>query len=533
MEKRTQWVQISLILITVAVFVLFVIPNAKASENIQMVSMFEPDEGIIVPVIKSMISPKDNFKYFLIHFFTYEYYYYGFPFFGSSAFVALVIQWANQLDNLPLLMLSLRQLISVLPMLLALLMLVYMHDRFTTYRSILLYLFLLLVPAVVRNGFWWHPDGLVLLLSTIVLYLLYSDDHKLGWRFLGAAFFCGILTATKLVGGYFFLAVGLAVIWALVLKKVTWKVAVLKSIAFLVIMVLTFVLANPFLIFEAHRTLYINTFRKQTDLLSLGYGVIYEKGLLAAWPTMQEYFGEAIFLIATLGLTLWNIAKKETRFLHVLILAWFIPLTVSLLTFSHFKFQYWLPVAVPLFCNWITVFPWDKWKINFSSTGRIVKAILLAIFLVQFILFGVQSTRMTIERANRKETSAEIGFYDLALGQLEPIKDKNLYVYFDYRLYLPHKGNWVTETSFDLLDYEFIQSRNFDVLFLLQQRIWDYLQPSAVGIDPEAFARSQAFYQDAEDGSIAGYELLFRNETALVYVREDLCLQYFEPGTCQ
>ncbi|HOE70407.1 MAG TPA: hypothetical protein PLE10_02160 [Brevefilum sp.] len=534
MKKKPDWIRISLVAISIASFIILAIPNAKASENIAMVSMFEPDEGVMIPVIKSMVAPKESVKDFLYYFLFYGYYFYGFPFFASSALVTFPFQWLNQINNIQWLMFALRQVISVLPMILALLLLVYMHDRFKTGRSIILYLFLFLVPAIIRNGFWWHPDGIVLLLAVIVLFFLYTDAHKLGWRFLLAAFFCGILTATKLVGAYFFLAVALAIIWGLVKKDVTWKKAILMSAAFIGIMFATFIVSNPFLLFKSHRTLYINTFRKQTGLLALGYGIIYNRGLRASWPLMHQYYGEAVFLIATLGISIWNIIKKETRFLHALILAWFIPLTISVVTFSHFKYQYWLPVAIPLFANWHTILP-DKFKLNLRNISfcQVVKVILLFLFLIQLILFGVQSTRMLVERTLRKESSAEVIFYDLAMKQLEPLESQSVFAYYDYRLYMPPKDNWATETSFELLDYDFIQSRNFDVLFLLQQRIRDYLNPNAVGVDPESFARSQAFYQDAKDGTIEGYYLIFAHETALLYLRQDVCQRDFDPGICQ
>jgi hypothetical protein len=249
---------------------------------------------------------------------------------------------------------------------------------------------------------------------------------------------------------------------------------------------------------------------------------------------MNKYYGEAIFIIATLGITIWNIIKQESRFLHALTLAWFIPLTISILTFSHFKYQYWLPVAIPLFCTWVTILP-QKIRLNFKvpSIGQAVRIILLLIFFMQMILFGVQSTRMIIERTFRKENSAEVAFHDLAIGYLDPIGDHPVYAYYDYRLYMPPKENWVIETRFEVLDYDFIQSRNYDVLFILQQRIRDYLHPDAVGVDPESFARAQAFYRDADDGELAGYILLFRNETALLFIREDVCRRDFEPSTCQ
>ncbi len=535
MVKHSKWVKLTLVIFTVVAFFVFLIPNARASENVAMVSMFEPDEGIMIPVIRKMLEPKGFWKIFVLHFMIYRYYYYGFPFFALSAVVTAPFQLTGQMENIPWMMAALRQMVSVLPMLLALLLLVDLHDRYKTYRSIVLYLFLLVVPAFVQNGFWWHPDGLVLLLSVLVLYFLYRDYHRLGWRFAVAAFFCGVLTATKLVGGYFFLAVGVAVIWSLVKKRVSWSRAILMSVLFLIIMAVTFAVANPFLFFETDRTMYINTVRKQSALLSGGYGVVYEKGLAAAWPLMHQYYGEAIFLIATIGLTIWTILKKETRFLHALSLAWFIPLTVSVLTFSHFKYQYWLPVAIPLFANWVTVLPENKriFKVESSLIKKLLRIGLLLIFTVQFVLFGVQSTQMMIDRTYRKERNDKFVFYELAMEELEPIGRDRVYAYYDYRLYMPEKDNWQTETAFKMLDYDHITSKNFDVLFLLEQRMRDYTNPNAVGIDSESFAQAKIFYQDALDGDIEGYCLLLRTDIAHLYVRKDFCLKYFAPDICQ
>jgi len=102
-----------------------------------------------------------------------------------------------------------------------------------------------------------------------------------------------------------------------------------------------------------------------------------------------------------------------------------------------------------------------------------------------------------------------------------------LYVYYDYRLYIPETTGWITETTYDLLEYKYIQTKNFDVVVLLEQRIRDYLNPDVTGIDPNVFARNQQFYRDAEKGTISGYHLVYRNDVGLVFVRDDLYQIYF------
>lgn len=225
-----------LVIISVFFLVLFGILNNTGSENIAMVRIFEPDEAAVLPVIQDMVTPKANLDSFLRGFVFFKYYFYGFPFFGLSGLVALPFQWAGQSQNIQALSLALRQIVSVLPMLLGVLIIVYLQDGFKSYKSIVLYLFLLIIPATLQNGLWLHPDGLIVLLSSLMLFLLVKDNRSLGKHFFLSAAVCGIMIATKVVGAFFFLAVGVTIIWALVEKKVTWKKALLSSLAYILIL---------------------------------------------------------------------------------------------------------------------------------------------------------------------------------------------------------------------------------------------------------------------------------------------------------
>jgi hypothetical protein len=77
------------------------------------------------------------------------------------------------------------------------------------------------------------------------------------------------------------------------------------------------------------------------------------------------------------------------------------------------------------------------------------------------------------------------------------------------------------------LDYNYIQQNNFDVLLLLEQRIRDYTNPNVKGIDPAQFALNQKFYRDAEQGTINGYHLVYRNSLGLVFARNEIYQKYF------
>ncbi|HAL17290.1 MAG TPA: hypothetical protein DCP32_11255 [Anaerolineaceae bacterium] len=193
-----------LLALSILVLIIFSLPNSRASANIQMVQVFEPDEAVPMPYLLRMIAPVDTVEQALRHFVFYEYYYYGFPHFAYSAILLLPLKWLGKLNDTPTVMLMLRQGSSVLLMLAGILLLVYLQDRFKTYRSFVLFILLISIPAVVHNNFWWHPDGMVVLLAALILFFLQRDDLRLGKNFLFAAVLCGVLTAAKTIGAYFF-----------------------------------------------------------------------------------------------------------------------------------------------------------------------------------------------------------------------------------------------------------------------------------------------------------------------------------------
>lgn len=511
-----------LALISMIMLAVFYFPNVRASENVPMVQIFEPDEAAPFYNVIKMISPSESLKSSIIQFIFYKYYYYGFPHFALSAVALLPLKWANQLENIPLVFLTLRQIISLIPILLGLLILVYLQDGFRTYRSIALYLFLLAIPAVVRNNFWWHPDGLVVLFSSLVLLLLWKDNLRFGWRYLLAAVINGILVATKIVGLYFFLTIGLALVLGVVLNKISLRKSIVLGAAYIGIMAVTFIFANPLLFWEGGRNAYFTTFIKQIDLLDQGYGIVYEKGLAAAWSIAKNYYGWAIFILTVLALAIWGILKSSQKYLCALILAWFIPLTISLIFFTHFKFQYWLPVALPLISCVALILP-EKLDFNKRKWRNVsIQFALILLTSAQFVQFLYQDAHTYSARLHRAENNAEIAFYNTAVEQIGSITNGELRVYYDYRLYLPATGGWTVETTYELLDYNYIQSVNFDVLLLYEQRIRDYINPNVTGIDPEKFAQSLTFYTDAYNGTVEGYQLLYRDEVALIYMKDAL-----------
>lgn len=532
MQKPDKYVVWTLIFLSLLIFALFCIPNSKASKDFSMLTIFEPDEGAIYTVVDRMTYPRGSVGESLYHFINYKFYHYGFPFFGLSSAVAYPVRWAGEFDNTPLLMLILRQTISVLPMIAALLLLVYMQDGFRTYRSIALYLLMWIIPASVMNSMWLHPDGLAFLLSVLVIFLLWKDKLSFNHYFFWAAAICGVLVATKLIGVFFFLTILMVLIWGIKNKTLTTKQAINKGIRFILVMGIGFIIANPFVFnFEALKT-YAFTFYKETFEVSKGYALVYPVGIKYAWPPMRKAYGEAFFLLLAVVCSVSSLKLRQDKLLPALTIAWFIPLTFTVFTVTHFKYQYWLPAAMVMLSNLVIVFPKPPLRQPRPLLQQFLIPIALLLVLLQSVLFVKQDIQLIADQTNRAENNPAIEFDRLAKAKLAPLDGQSLRVYHDYRMYVPYYSGWLLTTSFDMLNQPFIEEGNFDVIYLQRQRIRDYLNPDVVAINPTELELAREFYRPADAGIIHGFQLLYEDDFGKLFVSDELCKQ-FPGGECK
>jgi hypothetical protein len=265
-------------------------------------------------------------------------------------------------------------------------------------------------------------------------------------------------------------------------------------------------------------------FNKQLGVLSQGYSVIYQKGLLQAWPIIRQEYGLWIFILAAIAVTLWGTFKSSDKLLHTILLTWFIPLGAYVIWFAHLKYQYWLPIALPLFTSPFMLLP-ESWDIKqFFKTWRkgLIPLLVALLLAAQFGFYLVQDIPAYQQRLTRAQDNPQVAFYGQALDALGSLSDQPLNVYFDYRLYVPEREGWALETTYDLLSYNAVEQADYDVLLLLNQRIADYINPATSGIDSQQYLNSLTFYNDANIGALRGYELVFRNDTGSVFVKDTL-----------
>jgi len=352
-------------------FIAFFFPNATGAEDETMLFRLSADESVTYPVVMRMLTPDPHgvetgwFRWII-----YGDYHYGYPFYLISALVLLplrILLGASFIDYTQLNLLLLRQFVSVLPLILAAGIMVYLQTRFrSAVLSVLLFVFMLAVPGFVRNHLsWWHPDAFSVLFVVLVIFFLDRDRLRFGWNFYLAALACGLASAIKLSGIFFFLTVPAYILAGLILKKINLRAAFTHGILFVLVMGLTIILSNPFLFYSGARQRMLEIQVQKSYEISHGYvheeSPEYAKGPRYWEPTLSRWYGIPLFLLFIAASLLWGAIHGQEQFVNRILLTWFLPFTLYLLFFVSVKpDHYWLPVMLPLF-SCVFIIPAEIW----------------------------------------------------------------------------------------------------------------------------------------------------------------------------
>jgi len=332
-----------------------------------MLSLLSQDESIQYPYLTHMLTSGSTFFETLKNFISYQHYFYGYPFYFFSALVILPFRliFGSQFSSMTQVnLLILRQLVSVLPMLISAGVLTYLQTRFkSTWKSILLFVFLLSIPAVLANNLWfWHPDAMTLLGVVLTIFFLDRDHYALGRNFYYAAIACGFTAATKVIGFFFFLAVFIYLVLAFLQKQLLISKIIRAVTFFILIMLAVFILLNPLLLFPQTRAQIFKIQSQQNFYVTHGWQDedIYATGLTAWLPYLQQWYAVPVFMLFLffcLGVACW---KGERRLTNWLILGWFFPYSIYLVFLVATKpTHYWLPTFLPLASTTFVLLPDD------------------------------------------------------------------------------------------------------------------------------------------------------------------------------
>lgn len=404
-----------IILISIVYFVIFIFPNSVGSSNSNMVLIFEPDEAVQLTPTLNMIRPRDSLYESAKRFFAYRHYFYGFPFFASSAMFLLPFRLTDNFESTQSIMLVLRQLISVAPMLLTIILWVYLQTKFKSRaHTILLFLFLLTIPAVTRNSFWWHPESLVLLFITGTFYFLEKDQFKFKKYFFWAAISCGFAIGTKLLGLFFFLTIPTYLVVGIFQKRISPREVIVLGSKFFGVMILSIIISNPLIIVPRVFQQYLQTQAFQANKMSFGWEVAYSSEPSSWFGLINNYYAPwHIIILSFIGI-IYGIYKNKNRFLNINILTWVLPFTIYFLYFIVVKpTHYLLPIAIPLFSSILNFWPDKNYKEN-TRDNLMRKIMIYVIFLsvIFQIILNFQSGIITYsDKLTREESSDSIQFF--------------------------------------------------------------------------------------------------------------------------
>jgi len=342
-----------------AYFILFVFPNMFTLGSDNPAVYLHQDEFVTYPIVERMLTLEGDIHTLWGRWIIYGDYHYGYPFYLLSALALLPFRLMRGLDffeDIPFNILVLRQMINVLPMVLTAGILSYLQTRFrSAWKSIFLFLLILTIPAVVRSNIhWWHPDSITLLAIALTFLFLEMDDCRLGRHFMYAAVTCGMASAIKLMGFFFFLTnlIYLLISWKL--KRHSLKKVLASALLFVLVMALVILLSNPFLFYKVPREEMLAIQAEKSAELTNGYAhedSLYYSTAPRYWRwTLYVSYGKPWMMVALAAWLAFGCLRGSHKRANGLIAAWTVPIGIYLLWFVAPKpDHYLLPLMLPLF----------------------------------------------------------------------------------------------------------------------------------------------------------------------------------------
>ena len=521
-------------------FLIFIPPNLTGAQDPNMLGVFETDEYAQYPHVIRMLTAGETPYQTLRNFTVYLHYFYGYAFYFFSALSILpikLIAGANWDSQTTLIVLTLRQMISVLPFLLSIYILVYIQTGFRRlWRTLGLAVLLLAVPAVVENNMWWHLDSLAVLSVCLVILALHIDDLRFGRYFFLAALFCGVGAGIKYLGAFFVLGIPVYLLWGIRAQRIRWQKAALLGLLFVGVMLGSFILTNPLLLLPIERSEIIAVQRANLLENRLGFFLL-AQGPKQFFPAILNlYYGSWPLIILALAAAVFSIVRKPAvRRTNTIMLLFIIAYLATISSGATRRIHYYLPVMIPLFSMLVHLFPERKFSFAptkqgrdrlKSTAGQVLPWLVVLLVAVQWLLFvrfdiGLYSRQMT-----REKNSPSIAFFQRLEADYLPVEtqEMGLVVYRDWRVYVPPRTGWQIEMRWDMAEMEMLPELDPDLILLEQENIALFTRMDAVenAVDPGQMQAWQTFYGRAARQELAGYVWLFENDFGLALLREDL-----------
>ncbi len=343
-------------------FILLVFPNATGAKGVNMLAVFEIDEFAQYPHLLRMLTRGDTLYQSIRNFVVYLHYFYGYPFYFFSALSALPIRLLYGLDwvkHTQMILTTLRQITTVLPMLISIGFWLYMTRAFlSTIKTGLGFLLLVSIPAVFENFFWWHPDSLAFLFVTLTFFFLVRDNLSFKRNFWLAAVTAGLALGTKHLGEFFILTIPVYLLYGVVLKKIDWKKMLLLAIGFVTLMLTAIIISNPLLLLPIERGEIIRYQLIQWKETTQGSLVAHQSLSLAEFFRFLTRHAAIlpVWIMSVVALVL-GLRNEKSRLFFLLLSSFLIPYGLVIFGGSSLRPNYLIPFFIPLLASMLIFLP--------------------------------------------------------------------------------------------------------------------------------------------------------------------------------
>lgn len=539
MEKNQRITCGFIILIGLVYFCLLIPANLTGAADPEMLSVFEVDEYAQYPHVIQMLTPGDTLYHSIRNFFIYQHYFYGFPFYFLSAISVFPLKLlsSNWPENTRLIVCWLRMTINVLPMIFAIGIFTWLITRFKhRLISLSLFVFLLTIPAVLLNNFWWHPDSLSLFFISLVFLFLDLDEFRFGKYFSLAAAACGYTVGIKYQGLYFALAIPLLLIYAILRKRLSWKKAINKAIIFVVIMMVFFIFSNPLLLLPQERAEIIRTQQLQFEQTGVGIFTIHSNALrnsLLLPSDIRKYYAETwFFILAIIGLLMGFKGEEKQRIQSLLFLSYLMVAFYITAYAATNRLHYFLPVAVPLLgfiADFYFIGKRDFPAINLkfgTNIRKVMYGILTLLIAFQFSLNIRLDHSLYRDQLSRETESSSIALYHQIENEIIPVlkskvNNRMIRVFRDWKVYFPDQEGFAVQMDWNMATLDKINEWQPDLIILEEENLKEFSDPTIIdhAVNPEEMKLIHSFYQQAASDQIPGYDRIMQNSFGSVYVR--------------
>lgn len=522
-EQKTVFI---FILIGLLCFCSLIPANLTGAETPEMLGVFEVDEYAQYPHVIRMLTPGEGLTRTLRNFFIYLHYYYGFPFYFWSALSILPLRlfstdWPG---NTRIIVCTLRQMISVLPMILSAGLLIQITTKFKNLlMAVVLDLLLLTMPAVLQNDFWWHPDSLTLLFLSLTFFFLDRDRMRCGKNFLFAAAACGAAIGTKYLGLYFALAIPAYLFCCLIAETINFRQLLIKAVLFLLVMAAAVIISNPLLLLPQERAEILAIMKQQTELSGTGIflryeNIFWEDGHLPAWLT-ENYLRLPWLALALASLVAAAIGKnQQSRTMATVLICYLVTACTVNLSAAASRLHYFLPIMLPLTVS----FAWLPDLIPEGS--RKTAGAVLCLFLAVQIGLNLRTDRSLMDiQLHREETSGSIALYNELKEDHLPLPDipaeRMTRVYRDWKAYFPEQQGYAVKTDWELASFTLIREWQPDLILLEKENIKAYSAENVTeqAVNSDKMTGTAEFYTAAAEKAIPGYTILLENNFGVVF----------------